>query len=582
MKKQGKKKYKRHLSIRLALGITLILILVQIVSLVVNGVGLFISGLAENMSPVIESSRFIEENVKWEAYEQSIREGEKTEAVNDEENFLQGYIYAMGSRISHLIFFSEDEAGYYVLSDIAEDDSTTFAYGDRLDNIALGDLEFIKEIDKTESEKKEDKVADALKLDNETELKQAAEKIFGNLKISEIVYPGVVSGEMTSGDIMYLMIIDPLGFFEGMALSFAVLLGVTLVSTLLIMIILSLWINHRVASPLKKIKNAAAGFIEQTKTSKDPEEWNYEAPKIKTRDEIQALSDSVEDMAHEISDSVRQLVSDAQERQRVGTELQLAAGIQNSMLPSTFPAFPDRKDFDIYASMDPAREVGGDFYDFFLIDDTHLFMTIADVSGKGIPASLFMMMSKLIISSLAKEGLSPAEILEMANNPIADMNERDMFVTSWIGILDLSTGILRAANAGHEYPAIKKGDEGFSLLKDKHGFVIGELKNIRHHEYEIALNPGDIVFVYTDGVPEANNENQEMFGNERMLSALNNTGDQSPQAYLENVTESIREFTGQAEQFDDVTMLCVKYLGIPEGSAEAENSCLEPKELSRN
>ena len=248
-------------------------------------------------------------------------------------------------------------------------------------------------------------------------------------------------------------------------------------------------------------------------------------------------------------------------RERLDNELQMATQIQASMLPRTFPAFPERKEFDLFASMNPAKEVGGDFYDYFLIDDDHLGLVIADVSGKGIPAALFMTVSKATIKNCAMSGLSPAATLESVNQQVCANNQEDMFVTVWIGVLEISTGKLTAANAGHEYPVLKAPDGSFALLKDKHGLVVGGMEDAIYREYELQLKPGTKLFVYTDGVPEATNQDDELFGNERMLAALNQNRDASPEDILQNVRRAVDSFVGDAEQFDDLTMLCLEYSG---------------------
>lgn len=248
------------------------------------------------------------------------------------------------------------------------------------------------------------------------------------------------------------------------------------------------------------------------------------------------------------------------ENERIMSELNMAGGIQQSMLPHEFPPYPDRDEFSIYAYMHPAKEVGGDFYDYFLIDDDHLCLVIADVSGKGIPAALFMMMSKIIVQTYATTGISPAEILSKANDTISDNNPVEMFVTVWIGILEISTGILKAANAGHEYPYVRKNGR-FSMLKDKHGFIIGGMKDIFYNEYEVRMEPGDCIFVYTDGVPEAANASKEMFKTDRLLTALNKEPQASVEKILTNVNAAVHDFVKNAEQFDDLTMLCLEYHG---------------------
>ena len=249
------------------------------------------------------------------------------------------------------------------------------------------------------------------------------------------------------------------------------------------------------------------------------------------------------------------------EKERIGTELNMAARIQASMLPHTFPPFPDRNEFELYASMDPAKEVGGDFYDFFLIDDDHLCLVMADVSGKGVPAALFMMVSKVILQSCAMLGRSAGEILTKMNEAICSNNQVEMFITVWVGILEISTGKLTAANAGHEYPVIKRADGDFMLFKDKHGFVIGGLPGMEYKEYELQMNAGDKLFLYTDGVPEATDRNGELFGIGRMLSVLNEAKDSTPEQILKSIRRAVDGFVKEAEQFDDLTMLCLEYKG---------------------
>ena len=282
---------------------------------------------------------------------------------------------------------------------------------------------------------------------------------------------------------------------------------------------------------------------------------------IRTNNEVGALADDISEMAVELERYTGEMVSLSAEKERISTELSLATQIQTSMLPHIFPAFPTRSEFDIYASMDPAKEVGGDFYDYFLIDDNHLCMVIADVSGKGVPGALFMMASKIILQSVALMGLSPAEILQRTNEAICANNEAEMFVTVWMGILELSTGRLTAANAGHEFPALKRPDGVFELFKDRHGFVLGGMEGVKYREYEIQLEPGSKLFVYTDGVPEATSAEKELFGTERMIDALNTDPDAAPKELLGNVRTSVDSFVKDAEQFDDLTMLCLEYKG---------------------
>ena len=273
----------------------------------------------------------------------------------------------------------------------------------------------------------------------------------------------------------------------------------------------------------------------------------------------------------DVGDSVRGIVSMMSELDRLDKELSLAADIQINILPRIFPPFPDRKEFDIYASMTPAKEVGGDFYDFFLIDDDHLGMVIADVSGKGIPAALFMMISKTLLKNNLMSGLSTTEALEKTNSQLCERNSSMMFVTIWMAVMEISTGKGLACNAGHENPAIRHAPEMFELLKYKHDPVVGVMEKAKYQAREFELCPGDCLFVYTDGVPEATDPEGNMFGEERLCATLNENADASPEDLVIHVHESVDRFKGDAMQFDDITMLCLKYYGkqdMTEGSEQ--------------
>ena len=310
-------------------------------------------------------------------------------------------------------------------------------------------------------------------------------------------------------------------------------------------------------NPLKEVQKNIRLFH----STKDSAAVVRNLARVRPHNEIGELSEDVSALAEEMDDYLSRIERITAERERVKTELHTATQIQASMLPSIFPPFPERTEFEIYASMDPAREVGGDFYDFFLIDDDHLCLVIADVSGKGVPAALFMMASKIVIANNAKMGKSPAQILTDTNASILRNSREEMFITVWLGILELSTGRLTAANAGHEYPVLQRPGEPYRLFKDKHDLVLGGMEGIQYRQYELTLAPGSRLFVYTDGVPEAANAQIEMFGTERMLTVLNQDTAVSPEATLRNVRRAVDDFVQDAEQFDDLTMLCMEYKG---------------------
>ena len=246
--------------------------------------------------------------------------------------------------------------------------------------------------------------------------------------------------------------------------------------------------------------------------------------------------------------------------EKIVTELNLARTIQANSIPNVFPAFPDyAEQFDLYALMDPAKEVGGDFYDFYLIDDDTIAFLVADVSGKGIPGALFMMRSKSTIRSFADEGMNPAEILTEANNRLCDGNDAGMFVTAWMGFLNMKTGELTFANAGHNLPLLRRKDGRFEYMKMPAGFVLAGMKGIKYKLQSITLEPGDELFLYTDGVVEATNPHNELYGDQRLYDCLNANIGKSAENICKIVKDDVDEFYKGAEQFDDITEMSFKF-----------------------
>ena len=281
----------------------------------------------------------------------------------------------------------------------------------------------------------------------------------------------------------------------------------------------------------------------------------------RTGDEIQVLAESFAALSAKTLQYVDQVQRVTAEKERIGAELNMATAIQASQLPKLFPPFPDRPEFDIYATMDPAKEVGGDFYDFFLIDPDHIGLVMADVSGKGVPAALFMMVSRVLIKSHLQNGETPGEALASVNNQLTEGNELGLFVTVWAAVVQISTGKGVAANAGHEHPTLRRADGQYELIVYRHSPALAVMEGVPFREHSFELYPGDSLFVYTDGVPEATNAGKELFGTDRMLSALNRDPDAEPKEVLNNVTDGINAFVTGEEQFDDITMLCFKYNG---------------------
>ena len=327
-----------------------------------------------------------------------------------------------------------------------------------------------------------------------------------------------------------------------------------IIGGLLFALILLQFILYRKAiQPIRKIQNVVQDYTDD----KDSGKVVSEMSRIKVRNELGLLSQDISELAKEIDFYTQETARLTGEKERVAAELDMATKIQADQLPSKFP---DSKEFDIFASMTPAKEVGGDFYDFFFVDDDHLALVIADVSGKGVPAALFMMMSKNLIHNLTAMGLSPKEVIERANQTICDNNEQRMFVTVWLGILEISTGKVTAVNAGHEIPFVKQPSGEFELFEDPHGLMVGAFGTAKYQQYEFTLQKGGTLFVYTDGVAEATNADDEMFGTDRLKQALDKAADASPKQLLETVRSDVDAFVGDAEQFDDLTMLGITLL----------------------
>ena len=330
---------------------------------------------------------------------------------------------------------------------------------------------------------------------------------------------------------------------------------IALVVIVLIVSVIAYFISRSISKPIIKL----------TDTVKNTGEGEFDKKSdIDTRDEIGDLARGFNKMQDNLKLYTENLKTVTADKERIGAELNVATQIQEDILPRIFPAFPQRNEFDLFASMTPAKEVGGDFYDFFLVDDDHLALVIADVSGKGIPAALFMMVTKILINERTLSGGTPAEVLSIVNDRICDHNDADMFVTVWLGILEISTGKLIAANAGHDDPAICRANGEFEIVKNRHGPVIGAMEGMVYRNFEIDLAVGDKLFLYTDGVPEATDAENNMFTLDGMLNALNEGKALAPQEILKTIWDHVNVFVGDAPQFDDLTMLCMEFKGNAE------------------
>lgn len=336
-----------------------------------------------------------------------------------------------------------------------------------------------------------------------------------------------------------------------------VIVFITVISVMLLLFIIS----RVIIKPINLLSEATANFVS------DKEKNDHDVNKVSqisqlevhTGDEIESLSKAIKTMELEINDYISNLTAVTAERERIGAELNVATQIQADMLPRIFPAFPDREEFDVFASMLPAKEVGGDFYDFFLVDDDHIAIVIADVSGKGVPAALFMVIAKTIIKKNAQSGMTPAEVFTNANEQLCEGNEAGLFVTAWMGVIEISSGKMTYVNAGHNPPCIQNGDGGYSFLKTRPGFVLAGMEGIRYRQYETQLSKGDMLYLYTDGVTEAVNHTNELYGDQRLIDALNRMKQLAPVELLKGIKTDLDDFVQEAPQFDDITMLAFQY-----------------------
>ena len=334
-------------------------------------------------------------------------------------------------------------------------------------------------------------------------------------------------------------------------------LGVVLLTVLVVIsmaiLLIYRFVKKRIVKPINTIRNASKSIVENLE-KEEPIQVS-----VDTGDEIEELFDSFKQMYGDVREYIYELGAVTAEKERIGAELDVAKHIQASMLPCIFPAFPERREFDIFATMEPAKEVGGDFYDFFMVDDRHLAIVMADVSGKGVPAALFMVIGKTLIKDHTTPGRDLGKVFTEVNNLLCESNSEELFITAFEGVLDLVTGEFVYVNAGHEMPFICKAGGDFEPYKIRAGFVLAGMEGMKYRAGSMILEPGDKIFQYTDGVTEATNINNELYGMERLGAILNKVKNVTPHEILPAVKKDIDEFVGEADQFDDITMLCLEY-----------------------
>lgn len=320
------------------------------------------------------------------------------------------------------------------------------------------------------------------------------------------------------------------------------------------------WIRRRVVVPIQKLDDAANDFVKKSHESLLPSELEFTDPEIHSGDEIQTLSDSLITLSNDLKSYMNTLLRETKEKERIESELSIATEIQASMLPCIFPPFPNVSEFDIYASMSPAKEVGGDFYDFFMIDENHLAVVMADVSGKGVPAALFMVIGKTLIKDYSNFGGSLGEVFTKVNDLLCESNKEELFITAFEGVIDLRTGEMEFVNAGHEKPIVyHKDKDSWEVYQIRAGFVLAGLEGIQYQSGTMNLKKGDRLLLYTDGIPEAVNPLKEQYGMDRLVQILQENKTTELDQMLKNIRADVDKFADGAEQFDDITMLCMEF-----------------------
>lgn len=502
---------------------------------------------------------------------------EETGSVPDYDAFSQEELEAYYSEFSYITEMPEYQELLELLSQLREDNGVVSLY------LGYHELNTMKDLYLVDASAEESCIPGDY---DDVEADQVEQLRAGNFDMPAYItnypdYGWLCSASATieneDGEVIGVALVDiSMNEIMGDAQEFlrTLILLIAVVALLMAGLILLL-VNRTIVLPINQVARAALQYVSDRRTSEgrsastgvrristgeDGEERSAISKlNIRTGDEIQALSEAIKTMELEINEYIQDLTTVTAEKERIGAELNVATQIQADMLPRIFPAFPEREEFDVYATMNPAKEVGGDFYDFFLVDDDHLAVVIADVSGKGVPAALFMVIAKTLIKNHAQNQEAPGTVFTQTNEQLCEGNDAGLFVTGWMGVLEISTGKFVYVNAGHNPPLLKRAGGTFEWLKSRPGFVLAGMEGVRYRENTLQLEPGDRLYLYTDGVTEATNSHEELFGDERLQNALNEYMDLPVEQFLPKIKECIDAFVGDADQFDDITMLALDY-----------------------
>ena len=499
---------------------------------------------------------------------------EETGSVPDYDAFSQEELEAYYSEFSYITEMPEYQELLELLSQLREDNGVVSLY------LGYHELNTMKDLYLVDASAEESCIPGDY---DDVEADQVEQLRAGNFDMPAYItnypdYGWLCSASATieneDGEVIGVALVDiSMNEIMGDAQEFlrTLILLIAVVALLMAGLILLL-VNRTIVLPINQMARAALQYVSDRRTSEgrtasgvrrvstgEEEHSAISQLNIHTGDEIQALSEAIKTMEVEINEYIQDLTTVTAEKERIGAELNVATQIQADMLPRIFPAFPEREEFDVYATMNPAKEVGGDFYDFFLVDDDHLAVVIADVSGKGVPAALFMVIAKTLIKNHTQNQEEPGAVFTHTNEQLCEGNDAGLFVTAWMGVLEISTGKFVYVNAGHNPPVLCRPGEEARYMQVLPNLPAGLMEGWQYEAQETSLPPGTMLYFYTDGVSESENKAKELYSEERLLRDLEQLKGETPQAVVETVAARLRGHAAGAEQNDDITMLCIRY-----------------------
>ncbi len=522
-----------RMSIKTRLSLILLILMVLMAAVIIN---ITINALSDNYlsfeaDRAMNTVDLISRTVSWEQLQHYAETGEEDENSARIRKFMND-TKESNNDLSYIYIFVPDETQFmYVIDAIASDDDPAYisAYGDIFEYTDTEYNEMLPDFKASRSSQ------DLMLGENDE---------FGSYLYAwaPILDKDGKAHAMVEADVTVDWLAAKISqIVEGVI--------VTLVVSILVTVLIILWfLNFIVGKPLAILKKGVESYREGA--------MDLDTSRFKRNDEIREIAVSFDELMDKVRNYTEEVKRASAEQERIGAELSVATQIQGDMLPCIFPAFPDLEQIDLFASMSPIKEVGGDFYDFFRIDRNHIGLVTADVEGKGIPAALFMVISRTLIKNEALAGISPAQVLEAVSGQLNSSSNISMIVAVWFGIYELSTRRLMYVNAGQQQPALYRASTGkYELLRDIMEPEAGKEEHMHYTDCELALERGDRLFLYTDGIPETVGARSEEYGTLRILRCLNSDTECDPQETIELVQRDLERFRGKAEQQDDITMM---------------------------